>query len=99
MEVVVAGAADLPAMIAPEVEGVYVVGTGGTGAAQTFFTLGIVYFLIMLVAASCSATRGLGAQAGSTVAASKHCVRAEGATNVDAGSRLAEAYHRRGVCV
>ena len=51
VEVVVAGAADLPAMIAPEVEGVYVVGTGDTGAAQTFFTLGIVYFLIMFAAA------------------------------------------------
>ena len=51
VEVVLAGAADVPAMIAPEAEGIYVVGTGGTGAAQTFFTLGIVYFLIMLVAA------------------------------------------------
>ena len=50
VEVVVAGAADVPAMIVPELEGVYVVGTGGTGVAQTFFTLGIAYFLIMLVA-------------------------------------------------
>lgn len=50
VEVVVAGAADIPAMIATELEGVYVVGTGGTGAAQTFFTLGILYFLVMLVA-------------------------------------------------
>jgi hypothetical protein len=32
-------------------EGVYVVGTGNVGAAQTFLTLGVVYFLVMLVAA------------------------------------------------
>ena len=50
VEVVVAGAAAVPAMIAPELEGIYVVGTGGTGAAQTFFALGIAYFLIMLIA-------------------------------------------------
>lgn len=50
VEVVLAGAADVPAMIAPEAEGIYVVGTGDTGAAQTFLTLGIVYFLIMVVA-------------------------------------------------
>ena len=53
VEVVVAGAADLPAMIAPEPEGIYVVGSGGTGAAETFFTLGIAYFLIMLIASFC----------------------------------------------
>ena len=47
---VVVGTADVSAMIAPESAGVYVVGTGGTGAAQTFFTLGIIYFLIMLTA-------------------------------------------------
>lgn len=47
VEVVVAGAADVPAMIVPELDGVYVV---GTGVAQTFFTLGIAYFLIMLIA-------------------------------------------------
>lgn len=51
VEVVVAGAADVPAMIVPGMDGVYVVGTGGTGAAQTFFVLGVVYFLVMLVAA------------------------------------------------
>ena len=50
VEVVVAGAADIPGMIVPELEGVYVVGTGGTGAAQTFFTLGVVYFLVMVAA-------------------------------------------------
>ncbi|AUH63576.1 OFA family MFS transporter [Paracoccus zhejiangensis] len=31
--------------------GVYVVGTGNTGAAQTFLTLGIVYFIVMVIAA------------------------------------------------
>ena len=50
VDVVVAGSADIPAMIVPELEGVYVVGTGGTGAAQTFFILGVVYFLVMLAA-------------------------------------------------
>ena len=49
-EVVVVGAADAANMIAPGMEGVYVANTGGTGTAQTFFTLGIVYFAIMLVA-------------------------------------------------
>lgn len=31
--------------------GVYVVGTGDTGAASTFMTLGIVYFVVMIIAA------------------------------------------------
>lgn len=31
--------------------GVYVVGTGNTGAAATFMTLGIVYFIVMMIAA------------------------------------------------
>ena len=30
--------------------GVYVVGTGNTGAAQTFMTLGVVYFVVMILA-------------------------------------------------
>ncbi len=30
--------------------GFYVVGTGDTGAAQTFMTLGIVYFFVMILA-------------------------------------------------
>ena len=51
LEVVVAGAADVSRMIVPGPEGVYVVGTGSTGAAATFFTLGVVYFCIMLAAA------------------------------------------------
>lgn len=37
-------------MIQPGPEGVYVVGTGSTGVAATFFTLGVVYFVVMLFA-------------------------------------------------
>jgi MFS family permease len=50
-EVVVVGANDVAGMIVRSAEGVYVVGTGDVGAAQTFLTLGVVYFLVMLVAA------------------------------------------------
>jgi MFS family permease len=50
-EVVVVGANDVAGMIVPGPEGVYVVGTGSTGAAQTFFTLGAVYFVVMVIAA------------------------------------------------
>ena len=51
LEVVVAGAVEVSRMIVPGPEGVYVVGTGGTGAALTFFTLGLAYFCVMLAAA------------------------------------------------
>jgi len=50
-EVVVIGANDVGNMIVPGPEGVYLLGTGTVGAAQTFFTLGGIYFLVMLVAA------------------------------------------------
>jgi MFS family permease len=50
-EVVVVGANDVAGMIVRGAEGVYVVGTGDVGVAATFFTLGIVYFLVMLIAA------------------------------------------------
>lgn len=50
-EVVVVGAGDVSSMIVEGAEGVYVVGTGSSGAAQTFFVLGAVYFVVMLVAA------------------------------------------------
>jgi len=50
-EVVVVGANDVANMLVTGPEGVYLVGTGNIGVAQTFFTLGIVYFVIMLVAA------------------------------------------------
>jgi len=50
-EVVIVGANDLANMIVPGPEGVYLVGTGSTGVAQTFVTLGIIYFVVMMIAA------------------------------------------------
>ncbi len=50
-EVVVLGAAEAAAASPPTAPGVYVVGTGRTGAVETFRTLGIVYFFVMLAAA------------------------------------------------
>ena len=47
-EVVIATAAEAAAMPIPGLEGVYVVGTGSTGAAQAFFTLGAVYFTTIM---------------------------------------------------
>ncbi len=49
VEVVVANASQAAAVGGEA--GVYVVGTGNTGAAATFLTLGIVYFCIMVIAA------------------------------------------------
>lgn len=47
-EVVVASAADLAALPVDDLaEGVYVVGTGSTGAASAFMTLGVAYFSVM----------------------------------------------------
>jgi len=51
VEVVVATATDVAKMIVPGPEGVYVVGTGATGAAATFFTLGVLYTIVMIAAA------------------------------------------------
>jgi MFS family permease len=50
-EVVVVGANDVAGMIVRGAEGVYVVGTGNVGAAATFVTLGIIYLVVMLIAA------------------------------------------------
>jgi len=50
-EVVVVGANDVAGMIVRGAEGVYVVGTGNVGVAQTFVTLGLIYFAVMLAAA------------------------------------------------
>jgi len=50
-EVVVVGANDVGGMIVRGAEGVYAVGTGNVGVAETFFTLGLVYFAVMLAAA------------------------------------------------
>jgi MFS family permease len=49
-EVVVVGANDVAGMIVRGAQGVYVVGTGNVGVAETFLTLGVVYFLVMLIA-------------------------------------------------
>ena len=51
IEVVVASASEAAKMAIPGDAGVYVVGTGNTGAAGAFLTLGIVYFIVMIVAA------------------------------------------------
>lgn len=50
-EVVVVGANDAANMIVEGPSGVYLVDSGTVGAAQTFFTLGGIYFVIMLIAA------------------------------------------------
>ncbi len=50
-EVVVIGAAEAAKLAVPGQEGVYVVGTGSTGAVQTFLVLGIGYFVVMMIAA------------------------------------------------
>lgn len=50
-EVVIIGANDVVNMIVPGPEGVYLVGTGTVGVAQAFFTLGIIYFTVMMIAA------------------------------------------------
>ena len=51
VEVVVVTVNDIAKMIVPGDPGVYIVGTGSSGAAQTFLFLGIVYFVIMTIAA------------------------------------------------
>ncbi len=50
-EVVVVGAGDVAGMIVPGPTGVYVVGTGSVGAAETFFALGAIYLVVMIAAA------------------------------------------------
>ncbi|MCA9709267.1 MAG: OFA family MFS transporter [Myxococcales bacterium] len=50
-EVVVVGPGDVAAMFQPGPEGIYVVGTGSTGVAAAFFTLGALYLVVMLAAA------------------------------------------------
>ena len=50
-EVVVVGANEMAQMVIPGPEGVYLVGTGSVGVAQTFFTMGVIYFIIMMIAA------------------------------------------------
>ena len=50
-EVVVVGVNEVAQMVIPGPEGVYLVGTGSVGVAQTFFTMGVIYFIIMMIAA------------------------------------------------
>ncbi len=50
VEVVVASVADMAKVPVPGPEGVYVAGTGDTGAASVFITLGVVYFIVMIIA-------------------------------------------------
>jgi MFS family permease len=50
-EVVVVGANDVGNMIVRGNEGVYAVGTGNVGVAETFIALGVIYFIVMLAAA------------------------------------------------
>jgi len=50
-EVVIVGSNDISNMIMAGSEGVYLVGTGTVGVAQAFFSLGIIYFVIMMCAA------------------------------------------------
>jgi MFS family permease len=51
LEVVFVGANEVANMLVPGPEGVYVVGTGSAGVAQTFMVLGLLYFIVMLIAA------------------------------------------------
>jgi len=50
-EVVVIGAAEVRNLTIPGPEGVYVVNTGAAGVAETFLILGVVYLIVMLLAA------------------------------------------------
>lgn len=50
-EVVVIGANDISSMPVAGDVGVYVVGTGSVGVAETFFCLGIIYFIVMMISA------------------------------------------------
>jgi len=50
-EVVVVSAADVRGMTVPAPEGVYVVGTGASGVAETFVAIGLIYLIVMLLAA------------------------------------------------
>jgi hypothetical protein len=51
IEVVVVGVNDVANMLVRGTEGVYAVGTGSVGVAQTFIALGLIYCVIMLIAA------------------------------------------------
>ena len=50
-EVVVVGANEVSSMVVPGDPGVYLVGTGSVGAWQTFLFIGLIYFVVMIIAA------------------------------------------------
>jgi MFS family permease len=50
-EVVLAGAAEVRDMTVPGPEGVYVVDTGAAGVAEAFLVIGIIYLVVMMIAA------------------------------------------------
>ena len=50
-EVVVVGVNEVSGMIIPGDPGVYLVGTGSVGAWQTFLFIGLIYFIVMVIAA------------------------------------------------
>lgn len=50
-EVVIIGANDVNKMIVEGPEGVYLVNSGDVGVSETFFTIGIIYFIVMTCAA------------------------------------------------
>jgi len=50
-QVVLVGANEVQKMIIPGEPGFYLVGTGSSGLAEAFFALGIIYFIIMSIAA------------------------------------------------
>jgi MFS family permease len=50
-EVVIVGANDIANMLVPGDAGVYLVGSGTVGVAEAFFSLGAIYFVIMMCAA------------------------------------------------
>lgn len=50
-EVVVIGAAEIRDMTVPGPEGVYVVQTGAVGVAEAFLVIGLIYLVVMLLAA------------------------------------------------
>ena len=50
-EVVVVGASEIRNMTLPGPEGVYLVDSGASGVAETFFVLGLIYLVVMLIAA------------------------------------------------
>jgi MFS family permease len=50
-EVVIVGPNDVATMIEPGPEGIYLIGTGSVGVAETFFSLAAIYVVVMLGAA------------------------------------------------